>query len=136
MAARLRGQVIRSAMADLKAVFNALYPLLKRYVPPLVATIDKEDHYELWSKKPAVVLGRKRDQTFFASIVIRRDYVGLYYMPVYTDTDLRALFAPELLKLLKGKSCFYIRKPTPELLTQIASALEKGFERYHQNGWI
>ena len=52
------------------------------------------------------------------------------------DTDLKPVFAPELLKLLKGKSCFHIKKLTPELLDQIKSALQVGYEAYQVRGWV
>ena len=73
-----------------------------------------------------VIAGRPRKEVFFASIVMRKTYVGFYYMPVYTDVDLKAFFAPELLKLLKGKSCFYVKVMTPELTGHIERALESG----------
>ena len=57
-------------------------------------------------------------------------------MPVYAEADLKAVFAPELLKLLKGKSCFHIRKLTPELLDQVRSALQTGYEVYRARGWV
>jgi hypothetical protein len=40
------------------------------------------------------------------------------------------------LKLLKGKSCFYIREMSPKLKQQIIEALEVGYELYKKRGWI
>jgi len=57
-------------------------------------------------------------------------------MPVYAETDLKPVFAPELLKLLKGKSCFHIKKLTPALLDQIKSALQIGYQTYQNRGWV
>ena len=82
------------------------------------------------------IAGRKRKQVSFASIIIQSSYVGLYYMPVYTDTDLTEVFGPELLKLLKGKSCFHIRKLDERLEGQIKDALEIGYQLYKKRGWI
>ena len=45
-------------------------------------------------------------------------------MPIYTDTKLQEVFKPELLKLLKGKSCFHIKKLDPTLKQQIIEALK------------
>ena len=61
---------------------------------------------------------------------------GFYFMPVYAEADLKAVFAPELLKLLKGKSCFHIKKLDPALLDQIKSALQVGYEAYQARGWV
>jgi len=57
-------------------------------------------------------------------------------MPIYSDTDLKDVFKPELLKLLKGKSCFHIKKLNPELEMQIDFALKVGYELYKKRGWI
>lgn len=123
-------------MNELVPVYHALRALIKRYEPPFTATIDLDSRYELWSKKPVVIAGRKHKDVFFASAVIQRHYVGFYFMPVYTDVDLKEVFAPELLRLLKGKSCFHIKVLTPELTRHVEAALEAGFKRYQENGWV
>ncbi len=97
---------------------------------------DLDSKYDLWSFKEVEVAGRKRKEVFFASIIIQSRHVGLYYMPVYTDTDLKDVFEPELLKLLKGKSCFHIKKLDSILERQIKEALEAGYQLYKRRGWI
>jgi hypothetical protein len=57
-------------------------------------------------------------------------------MPVHTDTELKSVFQPELLKLLKGKSCFHTRKLDAGLEGQIDVALKKGYALYRSRGWI
>jgi hypothetical protein len=123
-------------MNDLSAIFEALRDLLSTYAPPLVSKMDDASHYDLWSVKDLVIEGRKRKEVYFAGLIIQKGYVGFYFMPVYADTDLKAVFAPELLKLLKGKSCFHIKKLTPELLGQIKVALQVGYEAYQARGWV
>ena len=83
-----------------------------------------------------MIAGRKRKEVFFASIVIRKTYVGFYYMPIYTDVSLKDVFKPELMKLLKGKSCFYIRDLSPEIASQVEEALEIGYQLYKERGWV
>jgi hypothetical protein len=63
----------------------------------------------LVSKKEVEIAGRKREEMWFAGIIIQKGYVGFYYMPVYAEPDLKKVFSPELLKCLKGKSCFRIK---------------------------
>ena len=123
-------------MNELRPIFEALKALLKAYEPPFTATIDTEWRYELWSKKPVGIDGRKRKEVYFGGLIIQSTYVGLYYMPMYAHEDLKAVFAPDLLKLLKGKSCFHVKALTPELTEHIRAALELGFRRYQQNGWV
>ncbi|MFZ1599593.1 MAG: hypothetical protein WAW26_27395, partial [Anaerolineae bacterium] len=82
------------------------------------------------------LLTRTRREVFFAGLIIQKGYVGFYYMPVYAQTELKDVFAPELLGLLKGKSCFHIKRLTPELLAQIEAALRAGYEMYRERGWV
>ena len=118
------------AISDLNTIFQSLKDLLSAYAPPLVPKMDDASHYDLWSIKDLVIEGRKRKEVYFAGLIIQKGYVGFYFMPVYAETDLKAVFAPELLKLLKGKSCFHIKKLDPALLDQIKSALQIGYEAY------
>lgn len=73
---------------------------------------------------------------FFASLVVQSNYVGFYFMPVYTHPEMKKLIKPELMKLLKGKSCFHLKKTNNELLQQIKDTLKSGFEMYKKNEWV
>jgi len=123
-------------MPDLSSMFAQIKPLMSSYQPPLVARHDEPGYYDLWSIKSLVIEGRKRKEVYFAGLIIQKDYVGFYFMPVYADPEVKAFFAPQLLKLLKGKSCFHIKKLDGDLLTQLEDALRKGFELYQQRGWV
>jgi hypothetical protein len=121
---------------DLTIIFSTLKMILARYQPPLVVKQEDDSHYDLWSIKDLVIAGRKRKEVFFAGLIIQKSYVGFYFMPAYTDEDVKTFFKPELLKLLKGKSCFHIKKLDEELLAQIEAALEAGFKIYQERGWV
>ena len=90
----------------------------------------------LVSQKPVVIDGRKRDELWFAGILVQKGYVGFYYMPVYANPDMKKVFKPELLKCLKGKSCFHIKKNDPIIMEQIQEALKVGYGMYKQRGWL
>ena len=121
---------------DLAAIFRRLKPILKEYEGELRPKVDKDGEYDLWSFKDVTIDGRKKKEVYFAGLVIRSKYVGLYYMPVYTDTQLKDVFKPELLKLLKGKSCFHVKALDAELEDQIREALATGYRLYKDRGWI
>ena len=123
-------------MSDLQAIFTTVKKEMAVYQPPLQPKNDLERNYDLWSFKDLVIEGRKYKEVYFAGIVIRKDYVGFYYMPVYAEPNIKALFKPELLKLLKGKSCFHIKKLDEVLLGQIREALDAGFKQYRERGWV
>lgn len=121
---------------DLTAIFHSLKALLSAYAPPLTPKRDEPGYYDLWSAKDLAIEGRKRKEVYFAAAIIQKGYVGFYFMPVYAETELKAVFAPELLKLLKGKSCFHVKKLTPELLGHVEAALKVGYALYQQRGWV
>ncbi|MBM3120566.1 MAG: DUF1801 domain-containing protein [Chloroflexi bacterium] len=122
--------------SELQATFQALRGLLGRYQPPLMPKVNKAGHFDLWSTKNVVIDGRKRTEVYFAGVIIQKGYVGLYYMPVYTTPEMKKLFAPELLSLLKGKSCFHIQTLDARLLAQVKRALDAGYKLYKKNGWV
>lgn len=123
-------------MDNKKEIFDQIKNLMKKYEPPLIARSDFDSRYELWSEKEIEIDGRKRKEIYFAGLIIQSNYVGFYFMPVYTDTSLKEIFEPELLSTLKGKSCFHIKKPDKKLLTQIKKSLEIGFKLYKRRGWV
>lgn len=98
--------------------------------------INSETSFDLWSDRNVVIDGKKRNEVFFASVIIQKGHVGFYYMPVYTEPEMKKIFNPELLKLLKGKSCFHIKKLDDTLMLQIEDALAAGFKLYKEKGWV
>jgi hypothetical protein len=121
---------------DLPGIFQQLRPLLARYQPPLVSKHDDPRYFDLWSLKDLVIEGRKRKEVYFAGLIIQKSYVGFYFMPVYSDAEMKDFFQPELLRCLKGKSCFHIKKLDAMLLSQIDTALQAGYALYQHKGWI
>ncbi len=123
-------------MDNRREIYNALKPPLQEYAPPLVAVIDTDADYGLVSQKAVEIAGRTRKNVFFASVEIQKLFVGFYFMPIYANVEPNAALSPELLALLKGKTCFHIKKLTPALVEHIRQALKLGFELYTKNGWV
>lgn len=121
---------------ELIEVYKRLKEILKKYENPLIPKFDLDSKYDLWSVKDLIIEGRKRKEVSFASLIIQSNYVGFYYMPVYTEVGLKSIFGQELLKLLKGKSCFHIKKLDEDLEKQIIEALDQGYLLYKERGWI
>lgn len=123
--------------SQLIPLYEELKDLMAPYAQKLSVRERPDDaRWELWSDKPIEVDGRKRKDMFFAGLIIQKSYVGFYFMPVATDEEAREFFEPEMLAILKGKSCFYIKSLTPPIRAQIESALAKGYDLYHDRGWI
>lgn len=123
--------------ADLLPLFAEAKAPLEPYARHFTVRRDEPGYYDLWSEKDVVIESRRHKEVFFAGLIIQKAYVGFYYMPSYSDADrAREFFGPELLALLKGKSCFHLKRLTPEIRSQMAEALEKGFELYRSRGWV
>jgi hypothetical protein len=123
-------------VSELIEIFSKLKGMLKKYEKYFTPKFDLDSKYDLWSIKDLEIAGRKRKEVYFAGLIIQSSYVGFYFMPIYTDTKLKDVFGDNLLKLLKGKSCFHIKKLTPELESEIKQALELGFKLYKKRRWV
>jgi len=118
-------------------IFDELKKLLTPYHKGTMQLLGgSEGKVLLISKKPVEILGRKRDELWFASALIQKGYVGFYYMPVYGDPGVKQLLKPDLLKCLKGKACFHIKKYDKEIFSQIEEALRVGYGAWTSRGWL
>jgi hypothetical protein len=121
---------------ELTPIFEAMKKLLLPYEKGTMKLISSPGQVVLISKKPVEILGRKRDDLWFASALVQKGYVGFYYMPVYGDPKVKELVKPGLLKCLKGKACFHIKKYDKEIISQIEDALNVGYNLWHKRGWL
>jgi hypothetical protein len=122
---------------ELVTIWNRIRQLMEPYVKGAMRPLgDKPGQYVLINHKPFEFDGRKRDELWFASILIQKGYVGFYFMPVYSHKEIMEVFRPELLKCLKGKACFHIKKDDPVLYQQIKDSLKLGYDVYKKRGWI
>ena len=121
---------------NLVNTYHRLKKILKNYENPLVSKFDLDSKYDLWSIKNIKINGKQKKEIYFAGLIIQSNYVGFYYMPIYTDIQLKKLLKPDLLRLLKGKSCFHIKKMDENLEKQIDKALKQGYELYKKKSWI
>jgi hypothetical protein len=122
---------------ELVPIFEAIKKLMTAYAKGHLRLRGGEGgQVVLISDKEVVIDGRKREELWFVSALIQKGYVGFYYMPVYMNEPVRRQLPAELLKCLKGKACFHIKKNDPLLFDQIGEALRIGYENYRGKGWI
>jgi hypothetical protein len=121
---------------ELINIFKKLKSILGKYERPLKPKWDLDSKYDLWSTKDVEVYGRKRKEIYFAGLIIQSNYVGFYFMPVYSNPELKKAFGSELLELLNGKSCFHVKHLDNILEQQIGKALKIGYNLYKKRGWI
>lgn len=122
---------------ELLDIFDELKKLVKPYEKGSVRSrFDMQGKYDLWSEQPVEIAGRKYPDTAFVGLIVQSSYVGFYFMPVYTRAEVKPQLGPELLKTLKGKSCFHIRSTDKTVLKQVKDALKIGYDLYKKSGWI
>lgn len=103
----------------------------------LVAYNKGSGKYELNSRKPGVFIhGKIRDEASFIALLVKSNYIGFYFMPVYTNPEIKPLIPAQMLKLLKGKSCFHIKKWDDDLAAALSATMETGLQTYRNNGWL
>jgi hypothetical protein len=118
-------------------IFNELRKLLKPYVKGSIKQKGGTGGaVTLVSDKEIVIDGRKKEEMHFAAALIQKGYVGFYFMPVYAGDSVKKHIGADLLKTLKGKACFHIKKLDDVLSEQIRDALKMGYDMYKKKGWI
>lgn len=122
---------------DLIEIFQTIRAAMQPYEAlGFTCRINTEHEYDLWSEKNVVLLGRQRNEIYFAGLKILKGDVTLHFMLLYTNPEVKEFLHADLLKLLKGKSCFHIKKLDEILMEHIADALDKGYKIYKQNEWV
>jgi hypothetical protein len=121
---------------ELMKIFKMLKKILEPYEASLKLKFDLKEKYELWTDKEVKIAGKNKKEIFFAGVTLQKKYVSFYFMPIYVEPELKQKLDPELLKLLKGKSCFHIKSIDQELENKINEALQKGYKLYEEKKFI
>ena len=122
-------------ITELSEIQSTLQGLFTAHVPPLQVRKDNENVFEVAGTKEAKQGKQKVDGFYFGSVVPKPKDIRLYYFPIYTHVDEFSI-STELKKCLKGKSCFHIKKLTPELLEEIKAMIQKGVQVYLKDDLI
>ncbi len=121
--------------SDLTEIQTTLKDLLKAQAPALRVRHDEEKKFESCGTKEVMQGKQKVDGHYFASVIPKPKDIRLYFFPIYTHVDQFDISA-EAKKALKGKSCFHIKKLSPELEVEIKGMIEKGVALYKKDGLI
>jgi hypothetical protein len=123
---------------ELVVIFDAIKKMATPYhgKGEIIMHADTGGQFNLVSHKPVTIGGRERKELWFISALVQKGYVGFYYMPINSGTEIRKQFSPEFMKCLKGKGCFHIKKNDPSIMKEIQKAFKIGYEEYKKLGWI
>ena len=116
---------------DFPVVFEQLKNILEPYAEKLTLTTDTPGSYsidgpysEKWQK-----------QLFFASTIVKKNYVSFYLMPVYMYPELLQEISPDLKKRMQGKSCFNFKKVETPLFQELKDLTRQGADKFKkENG--
>lgn len=118
-------------------IYSSIHSLLDNYVPPLKPRADgKNNRYDMYYPFEVTLFGWKYPELYFGGVAAFEKYVGLYFFPIYSHPDEFKDVPPSLRPLLKGKSCFHIKKAEGEVMGDIKALLDKGFAFYQSKGLI
>ena len=115
---------------DLKEIQDTFKTFLREQTPPLQIRVDKETNFEAAGTKEAMQGKQKVSGYYFASIVPKPKDVRFYFFPIYTHVKAFENISEEMRKTLKGKSCFHIKKLSPELEEEFRQLIQTGVELY------
>src|SRR5271154_6774537 len=128
--------------SSLDYIFVTLQGLLEKHAPPFkpaIATMDGRRDYHLMVPQTVVIqgsYGNKPTEIAMASLVLQKDFVGFYFMPIYLNPELKKRVPPTLLKLLKGKTCYHVKSIDDQLLIDVQAALDLGRKSFKDRDWI
>ena len=124
-------------MVDIKPkIFKKIKSILQEFESATLKGHGTDTKYEMSGTKDVVILGREVKGMYFAASMIKKGFVGFYYMPIYCAPKLISDVPDNLKKCLKGKTCFHIKKDDEEIYKSIKALLKKGKAFYKKQGWI
>ena len=115
-------------------LFQELKKILEVYVPPLTVKVDEDGRYDIVSTKAVNVNGRKFEEVYFGAVISQKSYVGFYSMGCYANHEFH--ISDNLRKLLKGKSCFHIKKVDEELLAALTEMTKQDYLFFEREGYF
>jgi hypothetical protein len=121
-----------------QTIFKRIKAAMEKSTPPLVHKKGTGLGYELIGNTPTTY-GYKKEIVpgmYFASTLIRKDSVVLYFFPCYMNEAEYKPLAPTTWKTLKGKTCFHFKKETDVNEKELEAIFKKGIAYYKKQGWI
>ncbi|MFW9950053.1 MAG: hypothetical protein ACFFKA_08005 [Candidatus Thorarchaeota archaeon] len=130
-------------MENLDEIFIEIKKILEKNSANLFKTTEyigsqakQKPGFHLYGNKEVSLFGKRSQKTYIAGVIQQKNYVSIYFSPIYSHPDEFEDISQNLKKKLKGKSCFNISKLNPQLLDEIETVLKKGFDKYKEIKWI
>ena len=119
-------------------IFNKLKKFLEKLTPPLVVNTHSEtDSFEVIGNKPVPYGSSNKivEGMYFGSIAKRKDSVVFYFFPCYMNPKLIE-DVPEIIKCLKGKTCFHFKREEQINEKELQLILNRGMDEWKKLGYV
>lgn len=121
---------------DLKIIQAKLINILKSHLGVLQVSVDKPTSFEVKGTIEAPQGKQILDGIYFSTIKPKDKDVRFYFYPSYTHPDAFLDLSEALLKMKKGKSCYYIKYLDDELEKEIKNVVAKAVKLYQKDGLL
>ncbi len=122
----------------LPELFTLICDAVKKVSPPMQVSRNEKTVLELMGNKP-VPYGSKKTIVpgmYFCSVVLRNDKVSFYFFPIYYHEDSYAPLIPQMIKCLKGKTCFHFKKADQVNYKELSAMLKLGVQQWKKQGYL
>jgi len=124
-----------SAVENKTMIFEEMKAILKPYAKLFNEQKNTKTHYGLTLNKEVEVSGRQLKDVAFIDVIIQKTYVGLYFMPIYAEPELKKIIPERLKPCLKGKSCFHLKSWNDSLKSDLEVLFQLGLKSYQEKQW-
>ena len=105
-----------------KPAFERLRTMMLAAAPTMVVTKDLPGSIEL---RTVEIDPKTKAQGWFGTVTIKKTYVAVHLMPLYTKPDLAADCSAELGKRRQGKTCFNFTRIDDKLFDELADLMRR-----------
>lgn len=92
--------------------------------------------FHIMGKEPVAIGNRKPQQTYVVGIMLHKNFVGFYSMPLYSHPKEVEIQNNDVAKMRKGKSCINVDKLSTAILKELERLVKEGNKIYKKEGWI
>ena len=121
-----------------KEIFNRLKTALEKHAPPMTVSKNNKTVFELIGNKPVPYGSRQIivPGMYFCSAVARKDKISFYFFPMYFHEKEFSKTIPNMIRYLKGKTCFNFTKPDQIVGKELDAMIKKGVRAWHKSGYM
>lgn len=124
---------------EFQEIFIRLKTLLIPYASQLDVRRNDEKVYEIFGNKTVETNVSEEEEVegvYFASAKIQKSFVGFYFFPIYTHPEKFKHLSKPLRAMLKGKTCFHIKKYDEEIFKELEEIIKEGETLYNTLKYI